>query len=125
MAATRKKAQAQPAAEPKAPDKDAGFLDARTRYSVAYSRWLHAVAQLADESTDPGLFYESDLAEEKAAWAFLALRPPVRWMVWHKFEVLDRVLEKEDRGGVRDRERELQTLAAIKADLIFFGFDQP
>jgi len=42
-------------------------------------------------------------------------------MIWHKFEVLDRILEKEDRGGVRDREREMRALAAIKADLLFFS----
>jgi hypothetical protein len=91
---------------------------------------LSAVARLADESTDDDqlldqLAADEEEAEEEAATEILAMRPPLKWMLWHKFEVLERLLEKEDRGGVRDREREMHALAAIKADLIFFGFAAP
>ena len=117
--------KASPAVSENVGDELAATLARRRDYSAAYARWLHAAACLADESTDDELVNELADAEEKAAAELLAMRPPLRWMISHKFEVLDRVLEKEDRAGVRDREREMHTLAAIKADLLFFGFDGP
>jgi hypothetical protein len=119
--------RAQRAAEPESePDEYAGPLIARGRYAAAYSKWLHAVACLASESAgDDLLLDEMDGAEEKAASEFLAMHPPLKWMISYKFEVLERILEKEDRAGVRDREREMHALAAIKADLIFLGFNAP
>jgi hypothetical protein len=131
MAATRKKVRAQPAAEPveagAAPDKYAGLLAARSRYAAAYCKWLRAFACSADESSedDDDRLLDESAAEEKAAAKFLAMRPPLKWMIWYKFEVLERALENEDRAGVRDREREMHALAAIRTDLIFFGFDEP
>jgi hypothetical protein len=106
---------------------DHSIRDARRGYTAAYSKWLHAAARLADESRDADDDLIDDLAtaEEKAAVKFLAMRPPLRWLLLYKFELLDRVLAKEDQAGVRDREREMHTLAAIKTDLLYFGFGGP
>jgi hypothetical protein len=103
-----------------APVEYAGLLTARGHYAAAYSKWLQAVAYLASEST-----IDDDDAEEDAAAKLLAIRPPLKWMIWYKFEVLERALESEDCAGVRERERELHALAAIRADLVHFGFDAP
>jgi len=100
-------------------------LRARRDYQAAYAKWLHAAANLADESTGGDeIFDQLCSAEEDAASQFLAMRPPLRWLIWRKFELLEHVLAKEDRAGVRDREREMQALAAIRADLLYLGFDR-
>ncbi len=104
------------------PDECASFIARRRDYMAAYSKWLRAVAHESDESADDRPIDELRAAEEEAAAEFLAVRPPLKWMIWRKFETLERVLADEDCAGVRDRKREMETLAAIKSDLIYLGF---
>jgi hypothetical protein len=101
-------------------------LEERSRYAAAYGKWLQAVAHLDGEGNDDDVVLDKMCTdEEEAAAAFLGVHPPLRWMLFYKFDVLERVMENEDRAGLRDRGREIQTLAAIKSDLLFLGFDSP
>lgn len=61
-------------------------LSSRRHYEAAYGKWLSACARLADQATgDDKLLDQLCDAEEEAAAQFLALRPPLKWLIWRKF----------------------------------------
>jgi hypothetical protein len=94
----------------------------RMEFEEKYGRWLAARAAITI-AEDPGdELYD---ALEAARDDLLSAEPPLKWLIWYKFEVLEHVLGGEDRAGARDRGSEIRTLAAIKADLLHFGFDDP
>ena len=70
-----------------------------------YSKWLIACARLSDESSDDDQVVEEklDAGKRNSPAEFLALRPPVKWMIRVRIRSSERALEKEDRCGVRDQ----------------------
>jgi hypothetical protein len=89
-----------------------------------YSNWLRVRADEDDPEQK-----QSDEASDKraedldvATIAFVTTPSVYPWMVWRKLEALELDLSDDLRNGKRADNRIVITLAAIKADLISFGF---
>jgi|HubBroStandDraft_1064217.scaffolds.fasta_scaffold1732172_1 hypothetical protein len=93
--------------------------NARDRFEQLYSDWLNARAATRDPRLpdDDESGRERDDRRDAAARALLAEPIVERWMIWHKWEVLESYLEIEAfDDGWSDR-RVIAALGNIKADL--------
>jgi hypothetical protein len=96
---------------------------ARDRFDELYSDWLNARAATRDPRLpkDEECSRERDDRRDAAARALLSEPIVERWMIWHKWEVLESYLEIEAfDDGWSDR-RVISALGNIKADLSALG----
>jgi hypothetical protein len=89
-----------------------------------YANWLRARADEDDPEQDQSGGASDKRAEDLdvATIAFVTTPSVYQWMVWRKMEALELDLSDDLRNGKRADNRIVITLAAIKADLISFGF---
>jgi hypothetical protein len=121
-AATPAKGQLPVARKPYSAPLSEAEIAEEAAFCVLHGKWMAARAVIAAGIEDDEAWNEHQDELEKNEIELLFTPAATEQMFWRKWEVLEVAVDSEHRVGVSDPARLVRATAAIKLDLMRFGF---